>query len=51
MRVKTMAWSGRSARSTSMSFSALSPDFTSIENCSTLSTVSVADLTFTVTGS
>ena len=43
VRVKTMAWSGRSARSTSTSFSALSPDFTSTVNCSTLSTVSVAD--------
>ena len=44
MRAKTIAWSGRSARSTSTSVSALSPDFTSTENCSTVSTVSVGRL-------
>jgi hypothetical protein len=51
VRVKTIAWSGRSARRTSTSLSALSPGLTSTENCSTLSTVSVSLLTLTVTGS
>ena len=51
VRAKTIAWSGRSASSTSTSLSALSAVFTVTWNCSTESTVSVADWTFTSTGS
>ena len=51
VRTKTIAWSGRSASSTRTSASSFSFAPVSSENCSTLSTVSVAALTFTSTGS
>ena len=51
MRTKTIAWSGRSASSTRASMSFFSAGFVSTKNCSTVSIVSVADLTLTVTGS
>ena len=51
MRTKTIAWSGRSASSTRASVSFLSACLVSTKNCSTVSIVSVADLTLTVTGS